>query len=289
MPRSTATWTSWAPSRRTSTSRLRLSNFAEEHWHQGRGPGRGSVRHHGLACPERCCLRPRLCRNAGQGPVHGRATGLWPQPPGASPSQRRTGMFGLVSEDIATTPHAGRILLGADDAARARGYTLMVINTSATASAASREADVTALLERQVDGILYATMYHRTVEVPPNLGKVPAVLVDAVSAGEGFPSVVPDEYGVRGPPSKPCSPPGTPASASSTTSRTRLPPSSGCAASTTPWPAQGSTAVRHPCRQPPPTRRAATGPRAASSKATTPVGPVLLQRPHGHGRLPRSR
>jgi LacI family transcriptional regulator len=107
---------------------------------------------------------------------------------------RRTGMLGLVSEDIATTPHAGRILLGADDAARARGCTLMVINTSASASTASREADVKALLERQVDGILYATMYHRRVEVPPNLGKVPAVLVDAVSAGGGFVSVVPDEY-----------------------------------------------------------------------------------------------
>ncbi|MFF1252206.1 LacI family DNA-binding transcriptional regulator [Pseudarthrobacter sp. NPDC058329] len=108
---------------------------------------------------------------------------------------RRTGMLGLVSEDIATTPHAGRIILGADDAARARGYTLMVINTSATAGQESRVADVEALLERQVDGILYATMYHRIVEAPANLGKVPAVLVDAVSGGEGFPSVVPDEFG----------------------------------------------------------------------------------------------
>ena len=108
---------------------------------------------------------------------------------------KRTGMLGLVSEDIATTPHAGRILLGADDAARARGYTLMVINTSVAAGLASREADVDALLERQVDGILYATMYHRVVEAPPNLGKVPAVLVDAVSEGGGFTSVVPDEYG----------------------------------------------------------------------------------------------
>ncbi|MFP5367566.1 MAG: LacI family DNA-binding transcriptional regulator, partial [Actinomycetes bacterium] len=37
---------------------------------------------------------------------------------------RRSGILGLVSEDIATTPHAGRISLGADQAARARGYTL---------------------------------------------------------------------------------------------------------------------------------------------------------------------
>jgi LacI family transcriptional regulator len=106
--------------------------------------------------------------------------------------RRRTGMLGLVSEDIATTPHAGRIILGADDAARARGYTLMVINTSGTASPDSRKADVEALLERQVEGILFATMYRRAVDAPANLGQVPAVLIDAVSGG--FPSVVPDEY-----------------------------------------------------------------------------------------------
>ncbi|TLM88318.1 substrate-binding domain-containing protein [Pseudarthrobacter sp. NamE5] len=108
---------------------------------------------------------------------------------------RRSGILGLVSEDIATTPHAGRIILGADEAARARGYTLMVINTFGTASSTSREADVRALLERQVDGILYATMYHRTVHAPAGLAKVPAILVDAVSPGHGLASVVPDQYG----------------------------------------------------------------------------------------------
>ncbi|WP_258804475.1 LacI family DNA-binding transcriptional regulator [Pseudarthrobacter sp. NS4] len=108
---------------------------------------------------------------------------------------RRTGVLGLVSEDVATTPHAGRIILGADEAARARGYTLMVINTSGSASQASRESDVEAVLERQVDGILYATMYHRYLKAPANLARVPSVLVDAVSADGGFPAVVPDEYG----------------------------------------------------------------------------------------------
>ncbi|KRE71133.1 LacI family DNA-binding transcriptional regulator [Arthrobacter sp. Soil762] len=108
---------------------------------------------------------------------------------------QRTGMLGLVSEDIATTPHAGRIILGADEAARARGYNLMIINTSGTASPESRDADVEALLERRVDGILYATMYHRHVQVPVNLGSVPSVLVDSVSTGGSITAVVPDEEG----------------------------------------------------------------------------------------------
>ncbi len=108
---------------------------------------------------------------------------------------QRSGMLGLVSEDIATTPHAGRIILGADRTARARGYNLMIINTSASASSESREADVEALLERRVDGILYATMSHREVQVPANLGSVPAVLVDAVSIGASITAVLPDEDG----------------------------------------------------------------------------------------------
>lgn len=108
---------------------------------------------------------------------------------------RRSGVLGLVSEDVATTPHAGRMILGADQAARARGYTLMLINTSGSADPDLRESDVESLLERQVDGILYATMYHRRLQPPANLGKVPAVLVDAATADGGYPAVVPDEYG----------------------------------------------------------------------------------------------
>ncbi|MBE4717951.1 LacI family DNA-binding transcriptional regulator [Pseudarthrobacter sp. AB1] len=108
---------------------------------------------------------------------------------------QRTGMLGLVSEDIATTPHAGRIILGADEAARARGYNLMIINTSGSASPETRDADVEALLERRVDGILYATMYHRQVQVPVNLGSVPSVLVDSVSTSGSITAVVPDEEG----------------------------------------------------------------------------------------------
>ncbi|MEV7635480.1 LacI family DNA-binding transcriptional regulator [Pseudarthrobacter enclensis] len=108
---------------------------------------------------------------------------------------QRTGMLGLVSEDIATTPHAGRIILGADEAAKARGYNLMIINTSASASLASRKADVEALLERRVDGILYATMYHRTVDLPDNLATVPSVLVDSVPSAGNTTAVIPDEDG----------------------------------------------------------------------------------------------
>jgi LacI family transcriptional regulator len=108
---------------------------------------------------------------------------------------QRSGMIGFISEDIATTPHAGRIILGADEAAKARGYNLMIINTPGSASLESRQADVEALLEHRVDGILYATMYHRNVELPANLGSVPSVLVDSVATGGNITAVIPDEEG----------------------------------------------------------------------------------------------
>lgn len=108
---------------------------------------------------------------------------------------RRSGVLGLVSEDMAATPHAGSIILGADRAARARGYTLMVITTVGPGGPDSREADVESLMERHVDGILYASSHQRILRAPANLGNVPAVLVDAVAADGGLPAVVGDEYG----------------------------------------------------------------------------------------------
>ncbi len=107
---------------------------------------------------------------------------------------RRSGMIGLLSEEIATTPHAGRIILGAQETARAHGLSLMIINSSHDANEQSRREDIAALLDRQVDGILWATiMYHREVSLPSNLVGVPAVLIDARDRAGLTPGVEPDE------------------------------------------------------------------------------------------------
>jgi LacI family transcriptional regulator len=108
---------------------------------------------------------------------------------------QRSGMIGFISEEIATTPHAGRIILGSEETAKRRGYNIMIINSTSTGSADSRENDVAALLDRQVDGILYATMYHRRFSVPKSLAGLPSVLVDSEDVGHTVPSVIPDEEG----------------------------------------------------------------------------------------------
>ncbi|RFA17853.1 LacI family DNA-binding transcriptional regulator [Subtercola boreus] len=108
---------------------------------------------------------------------------------------QRSGMIGLLSEEIATTPHAGRIILGAQETARAHDLTLVIINSGRDANDENHRADVEALLNRQVDGILYATMYHRELSLPANLVGTPAVLIDASDRAGLVPSVVPDEVG----------------------------------------------------------------------------------------------
>jgi len=104
---------------------------------------------------------------------------------------RRTGTIGLISDSIATTPYAGQMILGAQRAAQERGYTLVLFNTEDDPEVEERELQ--ALLEYQVDGILYAKMYHRVVAVPSVLDGVPLVLLDAESPDSSAPSVVPDE------------------------------------------------------------------------------------------------
>jgi LacI family transcriptional regulator len=108
---------------------------------------------------------------------------------------RRSGLIGLVSEEIATTPHAGRIILGAQDAARAHDMTLVIINTERGSDPGAHGDDIQVLIDRQVDAILYATMYHRTISLPPNLRGVAAALIDSTDRAGLVPSVVPDEVG----------------------------------------------------------------------------------------------
>lgn len=107
----------------------------------------------------------------------------------------KSGLIGMLSEDIATTPHAGRIILGAQEAAREHDLTLVIVNTERDSNGDSHKDDVQTLIDRQVEAVLYATMYHRRVSLPPNLQGVPAVLIDSTDRAGIVPSVVPDEVG----------------------------------------------------------------------------------------------
>lgn len=106
-------------------------------------------------------------------------------------SLRRSHTIGLISDEIATSSHAGKIIQGAQDAAWAQAIMLLVINTGSNPDIERAALDM--LLERQVEGMIYATMYHHPVAPSSDLAHVPTVLLDCYVTDRSLPSVVPDE------------------------------------------------------------------------------------------------
>jgi LacI family transcriptional regulator len=104
---------------------------------------------------------------------------------------QRSYLLGLVSDEIASTPFAGEMILGAQDAAYERGWLLMLVDSGR--NWALEEKQVNTLLQHQVDGIVFARMYHQQANVPGDTRGVPVVLLDAFDADGRFSSVVPDE------------------------------------------------------------------------------------------------
>jgi LacI family transcriptional regulator len=106
---------------------------------------------------------------------------------------QRTHTFGFVSDAIGETPYAGLTIAGAQQTAAANGSLLMFMNSGLDPELEDKE--IRALLDRRVDGIVYASDYHRQVTLPPALRRTTAVLVDAFTDDPTIPSVVPDEFG----------------------------------------------------------------------------------------------
>ena len=101
-------------------------------------------------------------------------------------------IIGLISDQIATTPFAGQMLAGAQDVAWRNGWLLLLVNTES-----NKEFEDTAsrsLIQRNVDGFIYASMYHREVSVPKTIDDQLVVLLDCFDKNSEHDSVVPAEY-----------------------------------------------------------------------------------------------
>ncbi len=118
------------------------------------------------------------------------AVGYKPNSVARSLRTQQTRMVGLISDTIASTPFAGRMLAGANDVAREQGHLVVLVDTERDVEA-ERQA-LQALSGQQVDAIIYACMWHRVVEVPDGLPE-DAVLLDCAPASGGRAAVVPDE------------------------------------------------------------------------------------------------
>ena len=101
--------------------------------------------------------------------------------------------LGFVSDTVATSQLAGDMIKGALEAARTHGFMLFIGETEGDPQLERRLLD--AMLDRQVDGIVLASMFTRTRPVPSGLDQVPAVLLNALpqQPGSSIPAVIPDE------------------------------------------------------------------------------------------------
>jgi len=100
--------------------------------------------------------------------------------------------LGLISNDVATSPFAGAMLAGAKEIAWEQGWLLFLVNTNEDKK---MEAVAThELIQRNVDGFIYAAMYHQKIDTPDFFAGQKVVLLDCVDSQNRFNSVVPQEY-----------------------------------------------------------------------------------------------
>lgn len=107
---------------------------------------------------------------------------------------QRSKVFAFLGDEIATTPFANQIIQGAQETALHHEMLLLTFNTGG--EPAVEQAAVQMALERGVEGIIFAAMYHRAVQVPKDAFRLPLVLVDCFARDCPVRSVAPDE--VRG-------------------------------------------------------------------------------------------
>ena len=108
--------------------------------------------------------------------------------------ESRAHLIGFLTDEIGTSPFAGDALKGAQDIAWSREKMIVLLNTGGRKEV--EEAAIRTLLDRKVEGIVYAAMFTRQVNPPPLLRTTPTVLMNCYLADHSLSSVIPDE--IRG-------------------------------------------------------------------------------------------
>lgn len=104
--------------------------------------------------------------------------------------RQRTQVVGLVTDSIASSAFAGRIVAGAVDAAAEGEYAVLIVDSQ---SRPDRERHAfTELAHLRVEGVMYATMGLRRLADRPPTG-LPLTLANCWVDGGDAPSFIPDE------------------------------------------------------------------------------------------------
>ncbi|MFJ6279564.1 LacI family DNA-binding transcriptional regulator [Arthrobacter subterraneus] len=114
-----------------------------------------------------------------------------PNPVAVSLRNQRTATLGIVTDEIVTSPFAGRLVSGATNAALARGYMILVVDTEHIPG--RDELAIDALQHRRVDGLIYATGSLKPYSPTDPFRAQPAALANCFDPQDRLAAVVPDE------------------------------------------------------------------------------------------------
>lgn len=102
-----------------------------------------------------------------------------------------SGMIGFISDEVASSPFAGHLLKGAQMLAWETGNVILSVDTYNEPDLEAAAIDM--MLSYRVKGVVYASMYHRVLDLPEGLNAVPTVVVNAQERSQRVPSIFPDE------------------------------------------------------------------------------------------------
>ncbi|MCB5291889.1 LacI family DNA-binding transcriptional regulator [Arthrobacter sp. SO3] len=105
-------------------------------------------------------------------------------------ASKQTKLYGLITE-IVIAPYAANIVRGAEEQAAREGKTLLIASTDGSIDSDRRAIET--MLEHRVEGLIYATSWHRGVRLPALTDEVPTVLVHCFDEAAKLHSVIPDE------------------------------------------------------------------------------------------------
>jgi LacI family transcriptional regulator len=116
--------------------------------------------------------------------------------PNAAARYMRTGqsqLIGFLTDELAQNAFSYDLIISAQQEAWEREKLLFVLNTGNDPQVETRAINM--MRDHQVEGIIYATMYHREINRAQFPEDIPAILVNCFADDRSLPSIVPDEIG----------------------------------------------------------------------------------------------
>lgn len=116
--------------------------------------------------------------------------------PSAAARYMRTGqsqLIGFLTDEIAQNAFTYDLIIGAQQAAWEHEKLLFLLNTGNDPQVEMRSINM--MRDHQVEGIIYATLYHREIKRSQFPEDIPVILVNCFADDRSLPSIVPDEIG----------------------------------------------------------------------------------------------